>query len=275
MFPKALLKNGTGLTGSLTKGQPATIRVSPLLADIASKEADEVLRLLETSSSGLTQAEAEKRLEKHGPNEVAQEKQRGWLIRLLITTRNPLVILLLAACHLSFFTGDLLRRAVMRRDGALGRWRCGSCRKRGPTAAAKLKAMISVTATVVRDGQAAGSAARRTWCPATWSQLAAGDMIPADVRVVSCKDLFVIQASLTGESFPVEKFDAREDAARPVAAGAEERLLPGHQRRERRGHGAWSWPPGCKTYLGSMAQSHRRPADRRPASTGASAGSPG
>ena len=44
-------------------------------------------------------------------------------------------------------------------------------------------------------------------------ELAAGDMIPADVRLLSCKDLFLIQGSLTGESYPVEKFAAREDAA--------------------------------------------------------------
>ena len=94
MFPKFLLKNGTGRIAALAKGQPAAIRVSPLLSDAAEKDADEVLRLLETSSSGLTQAEAEERLERHGPNEVAQEKQRGWLMRLLITMRNPLVILL-------------------------------------------------------------------------------------------------------------------------------------------------------------------------------------
>ena len=52
-----------------------------------------------------------------------------------------------------------------------------------------------------------------TWFPGTWCELAAGDMIPADVRLLSCKDLFLIQASLTGESFPVEKFAAREEAA--------------------------------------------------------------
>ena len=72
--------------------------------------------------------------------------------------------------------------------------------------------MISVNATVLRDGQPARSADRATWSPATWCNSAAGDMIPADVRLLSCKDLFLTQASLTGESFPVEKFDGRRDA---------------------------------------------------------------
>jgi Mg2+-importing ATPase len=83
---------------------------------------------------------------------------------------------------------------------------------RADTAAAKLKAMISVTATVVRDGKAREIALSEL-VPGDIVRLAAGDMIPADVRILSCKDLFIIQASLTGESMPVEKFDAKDPAA--------------------------------------------------------------
>ena len=83
---------------------------------------------------------------------------------------------------------------------------------RAGNAAAKLKAMISVTATVVRDGQPQELPLGHL-VPGDVVQLAAGDMIPADLRIVSCKDLFVIQSSLTGESLPVEKFDAKEDGA--------------------------------------------------------------
>ena len=67
--------------------------------------------------------------------------------------------------------------------------------------------MISVTATVVRDGQAR-EVPLAELVPGDVVKLAAGDMIPADMRIISCKDLFVIQSSLTGESLPVEKFDA-------------------------------------------------------------------
>ncbi len=72
--------------------------------------------------------------------------------------------------------------------------------------------MIRVTATVVRDGKAIEIALAEL-VPGDIVKLAAGDMIPADVRLLSCKDLFIIQASLTGESMPVEKFDAREISA--------------------------------------------------------------
>src|SRR3989454_4171702 len=80
---------------------------------------------------------------------------------------------------------------------------------RADTAAAKLKAMISVTATVVRDGQPREIQLRQL-VPGDVVKLSAGDMIPGDVRLISAKDLFVIQATLTGESMPVEKTDARD-----------------------------------------------------------------
>ena len=80
---------------------------------------------------------------------------------------------------------------------------------RADNAAAKLKAMISVTATVVRHGEPSELPLGQL-VPGDVVRLAAGDMIPADLRIVACKDLFVIQSSLTGESLPVEKFDAPE-----------------------------------------------------------------
>jgi Mg2+-importing ATPase len=76
-------------------------------------------------------------------------------------------------------------------------------------AAAKLKAMIKVTATVVRDGQPREIPLKEL-VPGDVVKLSAGDMIPGDVRLISAKDLFIIQATLTGESLPVEKTDARD-----------------------------------------------------------------
>src|SRR6202012_2564029 len=76
-------------------------------------------------------------------------------------------------------------------------------------AAAKLKAMIKVTATVLRGGQLT-EIPLRDLVPGDVVKLSAGDMIPGDVRLIAAKDLFVIQATLTGESLPVEKTDARD-----------------------------------------------------------------
>src|SRR6202040_2546483 len=86
---------------------------------------------------------------------------------------------------------------------------------RADSAAAKLKAMITVTATVVRGGQQKEIPLREL-VPGDIVKLCSGDMIPGDVRLISAKDLFVIQATLTGESLPVEKSDApdsREDVS--------------------------------------------------------------
>src|SRR4029077_8173349 len=80
------------------------------------------------------------------------------------------------------------------------------------SAAAALKAMISVSATVLRDGTA-GEIPLAQLVPGDVVHLAAGDMIPGDVRIVQAKDLFVSQGSLTGESFPVEKFAVEKGTA--------------------------------------------------------------
>src|SRR5260370_17107903 len=72
----------------------AGIGVSPLLLEAARREPDEVCKTLETTPAGLTQTEAEERLVRHGLNVVAQEKEHGWVWRLMMATRNPLLILL-------------------------------------------------------------------------------------------------------------------------------------------------------------------------------------
>src|SRR5512136_948639 len=89
------------------------MRVSPLLTDAAHKETHEVIDLLKTSPTGLTQAEAEQRLEQYGPNVVAQEKHHGWTWRLLTATRNPLVILLTILAIIEFATKDFRAGTVM------------------------------------------------------------------------------------------------------------------------------------------------------------------
>ncbi len=192
-----------------TKKQAAAIRVSPVLVESSRKNADEVYALLKTSATGLTQADAEERFGQYGPNEVAREKRHGWLWRLGTAVRNPLVILLLLLSVVSFATGDASSGTVMLLMVILGVMLRFVQETRADTAAAKLKAMISVTATVIRDGQPKEIPLKEI-VPGDVIKLAAGDMIPADVRLVSCKDLFIVQASLTGESMPVEKLDAPE-----------------------------------------------------------------
>jgi Mg2+-importing ATPase len=193
----------------LSQKTQETTRDADATTAIAAKESAEVLQLLGTPPGGLTEEEAATRLEQHGPNEVGREKHEGWPQRLYIAARNPLVILLTVLGILSFATGDVRAGSVMLLMVVLGMSLRFVQETRANTAAAKLKAMINVTATVVRDGIPKEIPLQHL-VPGDLVKLCAGDMIPGDVRLLSAKDLFVIQATLTGESMPVEKTDAAD-----------------------------------------------------------------
>lgn len=188
----------------LKDAHPQSIRVSAAVIEAAQKEIDPLLRDLRSSLGGLTQTEAEARARTVGPNEVAQERKQSRLRRLLQIIRNPLVLLLTTLSAVSFLTGDARAGWVMAVMVALSVGLRFWQEARADTAAEKLKAMIHVTATVVRD-TAAREIPLRDLVPGDIIKLAAGDMIPGDVRLLSLKDLFVSQGSLTGESLPVEK----------------------------------------------------------------------
>ncbi|QEL19875.1 magnesium-translocating P-type ATPase [Limnoglobus roseus] len=202
------------LPKSIPHGPPkpsSAVRVSPRLIEAARNEIDAVVRTLDTTKLGLAPAEAEARLRQYGPNVVAAD-QRHALLRLLRRALvNPLVILLVALAGSSFATGDFRAGSVMLVMVALGVVVRFVQEARADTAAAKLRAMISVHATVLRGGPSQELPVSNL-VPGDVVELAAGDMIPADVRLLACKDLFVVQGSLTGEAFPVEKFPAREPA---------------------------------------------------------------
>ena len=189
----------------VAKAKNHNIRISTAVLDAAAKDGDALLQSLHTTPEGLTQAEAEVRARTAGPNEVAQERQRGWFISLLIIIRNPLVILLAVLSSISFATGDPRAGSVMAGMIVLSVTLRFLQEARAGAAAAKLKAMIHVTANVLRDGKAL-EMPLRDLVPGDIINLNAGDMIPGDVRVLSAKDLFVSQGTLTGESYPVEKF---------------------------------------------------------------------
>jgi Mg2+-importing ATPase len=228
------------------------IEASPLLAEVAGCDAPQVFHRLETSDKGLSEDEAARRLEQHGPNVVTQE-QRFRQARLLgRACANPLVILLLLLAAVSLMTGDPGGATVMLSMVVLGVALRFIQELRAGNAAAKLKAMISVTATVVRDGQARELPLGHL-VPGDLVELAAGDMIPADLRLVSCKDLFVTQSSLTGESLPVEKFDVKEDAGSRPALELKNTCFLGTSVASGTATGVIV-ETGFKTYLGSMAQ---------------------
>ena len=136
------------------KAKTQTINVSPAVIDAAVKEGEDVLRDCRTTLSGLAQNEAEKRARTAGPNEIAREQKQRWPDRILKIARNPLVILLTSLSVISFLTGDPRAGSVMAVMVALSVGLRFWQEARADEAAEKLKAMIHVTATVVRGGVA-------------------------------------------------------------------------------------------------------------------------
>jgi Mg2+-importing ATPase len=170
----------------------------------ARADTDTVLKELGSQLDGLSEAEADSRLKQVGTNEIAREKHQSALMRLLGNIKNPLVLLLLALGVLSFLTGDLRATVVIFVMVVLGVVLRFFQEMRADNAAEKLQAMVSNTATLVRGGKEE-EVSLKMLVPGDIIRLAAGDMVPADVRVLSAKDLFLNQAALTGEALPVEK----------------------------------------------------------------------
>jgi len=180
------------------------VRISAQLLELAPADSAAVLSKLGSRLDGLSEDEANSRLTQFGANEFATEKQQSSLMRLLSNARNPLVLLLTALGVLSFLTGDLRAAIVIFVMVILGIVLRFVQEMRADHAAEKLKAMVSNTATVVRAGKESEVALKKL-VPGDIIHLAAGDMVPADVRLLSTKDLFLNQSALTGESLPVEK----------------------------------------------------------------------
>src|SRR5512140_3733801 len=208
-----LTETGTGMStttmtppaprpGNLSGGDGAHYSVQ--LLEKARADTDTVLKELGSQLSGLSKSEADSRLKQVGTNEIAREKRQSILMRLLSNVKNPLVLLLTALGVLSFLTGDLRATVVIFVMVVLGVVLRFFQEMRADNAAEKLKAMVSNTATLVRDGKEA-EVSLKMLVPGDIIRLAAGDMVPADVRVLSAKDLFLNQAALTGEALPVEK----------------------------------------------------------------------
>jgi magnesium-transporting ATPase (P-type) len=154
-----------------SQNNPTNHKNGDLVREAAMQEIPAVLQRLRTSPSGLSEEEAATRLEQYGPNEVGQEKKHDWLWRLWVAVRNPLVILLTILAIVTFATAqsssDTIGGWVMVAMVVLGVSLRFIQETKADNAAAKLKAMIKVTATVVRDGQTKEIPLKEL-VPATW-----------------------------------------------------------------------------------------------------------
>ena len=203
-------KDNKALTRKVGSNHNHKIQDTGKLLGIAFADEASVLKQLGTSLNGLSAREAETHLDKFGPNEIAKEKRKPWFIRFLENFKNPLVILLIVLGIISYLTGDIRATVMILVMVFLGTILRYFQESRADTAAEKLQAMVSTTATAVRDGKRIEIPLNEL-VPGDIVTLSAGDMVPADVRVLSTKDLFLNQAALTGESLPVEKKSAAAD----------------------------------------------------------------
>ena len=163
-----------------------------------------IFERLQTSEKGLTEQEAENRLSEYGLNEPARKKKRTIIFQIASKFVNPLVIVLLIIAGFSLFFGEKVSAVLVIMMAIMAVFLSFIQEYRAGKEAERLSEMVSATATVLRDGKAREVKIREI-VPGDIVDLYAGDMIPADLRIISCKDLSINQASLTGESFPADK----------------------------------------------------------------------
>ncbi|MGB8993383.1 MAG: magnesium-translocating P-type ATPase [Desulfobaccales bacterium] len=166
--------------------------------------APEVLEQLETTPQGLSEDEAKARLGLYGANLLKPKGHAGTLTLLLSQFKSPIILILLFATGLSFYLRDhadaLIILSIVLVSGLLGFWQ-----ERGAVnAVAKLLAMVQIKAAVRRNGEVREIPVEEI-VPGDVVLLKAGDVIPGDCLILESKDLFVDEAALTGETFPVEK----------------------------------------------------------------------
>jgi Mg2+-importing ATPase len=206
---------------------PESKEFARLLLLAAHDEPQAAFARFESRLDGLSVREAAARLARAGANEVEHEKPVTWSLHLWHCYKDPFNLLLTVLAAVSYLSADLKATTVISVMVALSTLIRFVQEGRSKRAAESLKAMVSNTATVIRCGSGAKGAdlvaSKQLEIPipkvvrGDVVVLAAGDMIPADCRVLSARDLFVDQAAMTGESLPVEKFAERHgDSDQPL-----------------------------------------------------------
>lgn len=174
------------------------------LSFYASATREELLKLFHVSENGLSEQEAFKRIRELGHNVLVQEKKNYWIVKYLSNFTNPLVLILLFAAMASFSLGQSIDAIIIFFVVIFSTTLNFFQEYHASKAAQKLKDRVATHATVFRDGKEQEVKIKNLTI-GDIIFLNAGDIIPADARLIEAKDFFVNQSSLTGESFPVEK----------------------------------------------------------------------
>ena len=207
-------------TGTI-KERHTGIKLSREILELSQADQKAIWMMLRASPDGLTLAEAKARLASTGPNLIAKEGRPSLLKELWGCGKSPLNALLLFLAAVSYFLDDIRSAVVIATMVVLAIATAFVQEHRSNEAAAKLRAMVKTTASVKRrgvdlvkqDDQSNGfrEVPMEQLVPGDIVRLSAGDMIPADLRLLSAKDLFINQSALTGEAMPSEKSVMRHD----------------------------------------------------------------
>jgi P-type Mg2+ transporter len=171
---------------------------------------------VQSSRVGLTTDQAQQRLKTFGKNQIKEKQQETTFSLLLKQFKSPISLMLIAAAVLSFFLRQpidaVIILVIILASGLLGFWQ----EKSASDAMQKLLSMVKVTATISRDGKKAAISLEDIVAgDVVW--LSAGDIVPADCLVIEANNLIVNEATLTGETFPVDKFVGVLPADTPLA----------------------------------------------------------
>ena len=166
---------------------------------------------------GSTSQEAAVRLQQFGPNDPVPRRRSSAVVELLRLFLNPLVLILLIAASVSAFLGEAVDAGIIIAIVLLSVAIDFVQTYRSQRAVEQLRERVAPTATVLRDGRWQ-EIHRAGVVPGDVVRLSAGDLVPADARLLAARDLYVQQAALTGESLPVEKeATGAEASTRPNA----------------------------------------------------------
>ncbi len=177
---------------------------------------NELFSGLETSAEGLSSQEAEVRLGRYGHNDISHIRKRPVIIQFLAHFKNLLVIILIIAVAISVFVGEITSAAIIFIIIIASVTLDFFQEYKAENAAEMLKQKILTSAAVFRDGKQRDLPITGL-VPGDVVSLVAGDIIPADARVLAARDFFVDQSALTGEPFPVEKKPGVADKNKPLA----------------------------------------------------------
>jgi len=186
----------------------------------------DLLILLEATPAGLTSDEAKQRLRLHGPNSLVAESRFAPLIGFLRFFANPLVLILLAASAISIVLGDHVVGAIIIAIVLLSVVVNFYMEFQARHAVEDIRKQVATTAAVLRDGREQELPVAEL-VPGDIVRLNAGDLAPADARLLDSKDLHVRESALTGESLPVDKAAGDLPAGQHTIADASNSLFLG------------------------------------------------